>query len=298
MQLRRGRAAALLSGAMLALGAAISALVVADRGTEVSTVPASPTAVHDSGAPNVVVVMTDDQALATMRGMPLTRRLIGDAGTTFHDAFVSFPLCCPSRATFLTGQYAHNNRVRDNHPPAGGYQALDTQHTLPVSLARAGYATGFVGKFLNGYGEGSAIREVPAGWNEWYALPGRNKQRAFDFDLNENGELVHYSPGKGRSNYKTKVLADKAAGFVRRRAPASARSSSGWPPTGHTRTRTCPRTPSETPSRRRAIAAASRATAWRGTRPRTSGTSPTSRARCASSRCSAPRPTGGWTATS
>ncbi|MQA73593.1 MAG: sulfatase-like hydrolase/transferase [Solirubrobacterales bacterium] len=218
MQLRRGRVAVLLAGVLVVLGV-ITALVVADRGDKISTVPASPAAAYDSRAPNVVVVMTDDQAFETMRAMPLTRRLIGDAGTTFDNAFVSFPLCCPSRATFLTGQYAHNNGVRDNHPPAGGYQALDKQRTLPVWLSRAGYETGFVGKYLNGYGEGAAIREVPPGWSEWYAVPGRNKQRAFDFDLNENGELVHYDRRGERPNYKTKVLADKAAGFVRRRAP-------------------------------------------------------------------------------
>src|SRR4051812_45513325 len=59
--------------------------------------------------PNVVVVMTDDQTAASVRFMPSVRRLIGRAGTVFSNYFVSYPLCCPSRATFLTGQYAHNS---------------------------------------------------------------------------------------------------------------------------------------------------------------------------------------------
>ncbi|MGH2986702.1 MAG: sulfatase family protein [Solirubrobacterales bacterium] len=189
-------------------------------GGEVTTERAAPAAQFDREGPNIVVVMTDDQALDTMGAMPLTRRLIGERGTTFERAFVSFPLCCPSRATFLTGQYAHNHGVRNNGGPRGGYRRLDREHTLPVWLSRAGYRTGFVGKFLNGYGEGEAVREVPPGWSDWYGLPGKNKQRAFDFDLNENGELVHYGGESGDSDpYKTDVLADKAAQFVRRAAP-------------------------------------------------------------------------------
>ena len=190
--------------------------------------PTPPSEAVERPALNVVVVMTDDQALDTMGAMPLTRRLIGERGTSFDHAFVSFPLCCPSRATFLTGQYAHNHGVRDNAGPRGGYQRLDRDHTLPVWLSNAGYRTAFVGKFLNGYGAGKAVREVPPGWSEWYGLPAANKQRAFDFDLNENGEVVHYGGEPGRPDpYKTNVLADKAVGFVRR-AAASRRPFFLW----------------------------------------------------------------------
>jgi arylsulfatase A-like enzyme len=200
--------------------AAVALLIAGCGGADVATEPTAPAARFEREAPNFVVVMTDDQALDTMAAMPLTRRLIGDRGTTFERAFVSFPLCCPSRATFLTGQFAHNHGVRNNSGPRGGYQRLDRERTLPVWLSRAGYRTGFVGKFLNGYGEGDAVREVPPGWSDWYGLPGEAKQRAFDFDLNENGEIVHYGGRSGEPGpYKTDVLADKAAGFVRRAAP-------------------------------------------------------------------------------
>ncbi len=192
-------------------------VVAAQDGSSHLTAP-NPT--YDPEAPNVVVVMTDDQALDTMAAMPLTRRLIGSRGTTFERAFVSFPLCCPSRATFLTGQYAHNHGVRNNAGPHGGYKSLDKGHTLATWLAAAGYRTGFVGKFLNGYGEGDAVTEVPPGWSEWYGLPGKAKQRAFDFNLNENGEIVHYGGAQGKQGpYKTDVLADQAAGFIHRSAP-------------------------------------------------------------------------------
>src|SRR5438128_3700175 len=102
--------------------------------------------------PNVLVLETDDQTLDELAVMPNVRRLIGDQGVTFDDNFDSFSLCCPSRASFLTGQYSHNNGVRGNAPPQGGYQALDKTNTLAVWLQQAGYYTMHLGKFLNGYG--------------------------------------------------------------------------------------------------------------------------------------------------
>ncbi|MGI9020619.1 MAG: sulfatase-like hydrolase/transferase [Solirubrobacterales bacterium] len=61
--------------------------------------------------PNIVVVMTDDQAYGTLAEMPAVQADLVAHGTSYERFFVSFPLCCPSRATFLTGQYFHNHRV-------------------------------------------------------------------------------------------------------------------------------------------------------------------------------------------
>jgi N-acetylglucosamine-6-sulfatase len=206
------------AGVLLVLAATVSvALLLGGGGArKLSTTPIEQAARYNKEAPNVVVVMTDDQAVDTMRAMPRTRHLVGAKGVRFSNSVVSFPLCCPSRATFLTGQYAHNHGVIDNHPPRGGYPALDVRNTLPVWLSRAGYRTGFVGKFLNGYGQKGAAREVPPGWTDWYALPTRAKQHPFNYKLNENGELVAY--GDRNRDYKTQVLADKASGFVREHA--------------------------------------------------------------------------------
>jgi N-acetylglucosamine-6-sulfatase len=96
--------------------------------------------------PNVVVIMTDDQTARSLSVMPRTLELLGEAGTTFDRAFASYPLCCPSRATFLTGQYSHNHGVASNRPPEGGYGRLDHRETLPVWLQEAGYATTHIGK--------------------------------------------------------------------------------------------------------------------------------------------------------
>ena len=62
------------------------------------------------GRPNVVVIMTDDQDVASMRVMDQTRRLLARRGVTFARHYATFPLCCPSRAAYMTGQYAHNER--------------------------------------------------------------------------------------------------------------------------------------------------------------------------------------------
>ena len=69
------------------------------------------------GRPNILVVMTDDMAAADVELMPNVQKLLAGKGTTFADAVDSFPLCCPARATFITGQYAHNHGVKGNFYP-------------------------------------------------------------------------------------------------------------------------------------------------------------------------------------
>jgi len=109
----RSWTAATLGGALLA---ALALLLAAGGSSRAQRAPAS-----DDGRRDVVLIMTDDQTVESMRVMPRTRRLLGDRGTTFARNFVSYPLCCPSRATLLTGEYAHNSGVLGNRPPQGGY---------------------------------------------------------------------------------------------------------------------------------------------------------------------------------
>src|SRR5215211_8622998 len=82
---------------------------------------ARPAGTGKDGRPNILVVMTDDQAAADVAQMPNVKRLLAKRGTTFADAIDSFPLCCPARATFITGQYAHNHGVDGNFYPYGWY---------------------------------------------------------------------------------------------------------------------------------------------------------------------------------
>ena len=177
-----------------------------------------------SNAPNVVVVMTDDQRADDMSPIPKTRRLIGEAGVTFTRAYASYPVCCPARATFFTGQYAQNHRVRCLYPwCGGGYGRLNQREYLPVWLERAGYATAHVGKFLNGYGR-EQPPDVPNGWTEWYGLVDHSTYRMWGYDIYENGRRQTY----GRvlrevpRLYQTDVLTRKAVDFIRDRAAGDA----------------------------------------------------------------------------
>lgn len=174
-----------------------------------ATVVAAPAAAR----PNVVVIQTDDQSLSTMHAMQRTQGLIGGAGVSFDRYYASYSLCCPSRATLLTGRYAHNHGVESNVPPAGGYWAFDDRSTLPVWLQRAGYATAHVGKYLNGYMFG-----VPRGWSEWYTGIDPTTYRYHDYLLNENGVPRWY--GRRERDYQTDVLTRKAVSVIRRRAPS------------------------------------------------------------------------------
>ncbi|MEL7206810.1 MAG: sulfatase-like hydrolase/transferase [Actinomycetota bacterium] len=163
--------------------------------------------------PNLVLVYTDDQTLESMRHMPQTRALIGDAGTTFTQAVANFPLCCPARATLLTGQYAHNNGVEDNNPPFGGWVAFDETNALPVWLDAAGYETSYIGKYLNGWGLDPGSSGVPPGWDRWFGLTvsGVEKGAAYgyyEYSVVDNGVLVPY--GGADEDYQTDVFARRA----------------------------------------------------------------------------------------
>jgi N-acetylglucosamine-6-sulfatase len=187
-------------------------------GTLSAGAAAAPSAASGSAQrPNIVVLMTDDQTVESLRVMPNVERLLVERGATFESSLASFPLCCPSRATFLTGQYAHNHGVLSNHPPEGGYDALDNSNTLPVWLQRAGYVTAHVGRYLNGYGNRDPT-EVPPGWSEWYGAVADSAFGFYDYTLNENGRLVAY--GRSPGAYQTDVYAQKAVDIVRRRAAA------------------------------------------------------------------------------
>jgi arylsulfatase A-like enzyme len=157
--------------------------------------------------PNIVVIMTDDQRLDKMRVMSKARSLIGDRGTTFTNYFAAQPWCCPSRATYLTGQYPHNHGVYSNNPPTGGYTKLNHTNTLAVWLQKAGYFTSHIGKFMNGYGEDGTRTEIPVGWSDWQTVVAP-AHRYYNYTINDNGQLVNY--GQEPQDYMTDVLSRRA----------------------------------------------------------------------------------------
>ena len=206
-----------------AAGALASIAAAASFASSPSPEPALAQADADE-QPNIVVVMSDDQTQDSMRYMSRVRELIGERGATFPVSVTNWPVCCPSRATFQTGQYAHNHEVLGNQPPLGGFDRLDISQTLPVWLQDAGYYTAHIGKFLNGY-ERSAVG-VPPGWSEWHG--SKDTYRFYGYTLLEDGALNTYgSPNEDPDNptdpasYSTDVYTDKAVELIDRRAPSN-----------------------------------------------------------------------------
>jgi arylsulfatase A-like enzyme len=163
-----------------------------------------------SDRPNVVVIMTDDQETTSMRFMPRTRDLLERRAVSFSNAFVSFPLCCPSRATYLSGRYAHNHGVFFNELPYG-YDAFRGQEMLPVKLREAGYRTIHVGKYLNNYGTTNPT-EVPKGWTDWHAMVGTSAHWYHGYTMNHDGGLERYGRPEDADpkTYQTDVLREIA----------------------------------------------------------------------------------------
>src|SRR5919106_4045624 len=181
----RGRSPGALLVAVVALGALAASA---------SLPGGNPASAKKAKRPNVVFVRTDDQTAESMRAMSNVNSRLARYGTTFANSFVNLPVCCPSRATFLTGQYAHNHGTLTNSAPRGGFAKFNADHggnTLPAWLQRAGYYTAHIGKYLNGYGAPENQTFVPSGWTEWRgAVAGA--QSVYDYALNENGTLVEY----------------------------------------------------------------------------------------------------------
>ena len=166
----------------------------------------------------MILVLADDLDLATARQLPALDLLLAEEGITFENAFVDYPVCCPSRASILTGLYTHNHGVRGNAPPLGGFEKFrdegNEEKTIAVHLQENGYQTALFGKYLNEYPADDPTH-VPSGWDEWYATIA-DSTTYYGYDLNENGEIVSY--GENPEDYLTDVLSGKATEYVRRAA--------------------------------------------------------------------------------
>jgi arylsulfatase A-like enzyme len=108
-------------------------------------------AVAPTGAPNILIVLTDDQrAMGSLDVMPYTRNWLEAGGTDFPNAFVTTPLCCPSRAALLTGMYAHNTGITIDHEDPAKLASIQPL-TMESVLQPNGYSTGLFGKYFNGW---------------------------------------------------------------------------------------------------------------------------------------------------
>lgn len=194
---RRGVGLALALAALLVSGFAPSPSVPVDRRL------------------NIVLILSDDQSPDSLpHDPPVMPYLQGrmadptDHWTTFANAFLNTPLCCPSRATILTGLYSHHTGVQTNYD--GG--RLDESSTIATWLHDAGYRTGLIGKYLNGYPFGSAPY-VPPGWDRWLVKEqGSQGSLYYDYVLVDQGYPVFH--GTGAQDYSTDVYSAAAVDFI------------------------------------------------------------------------------------
>lgn len=170
--------------------------------------------------PNIVFILTDDQdvALNGQEPMPKTRRLIGDAGVTFENMFVTSPLCCPSRSSILTGKYSHNHGAVNNSLGGGcssssWQQQSEQGRTLATYLRSLGYSTFFAGKYLNEYGSPSVggVSHVPPGWTSWNGLLFNSVY--YNYTLSVDGKAEVHGDNYSE-DYLTDVIASKALQFL------------------------------------------------------------------------------------
>jgi N-acetylglucosamine-6-sulfatase len=161
---------------------------------------------------NFVFVMTDDLDERSMEKLDGIREVMGSNGTTFENAYVTYSLCCPSRATMLRGQYPHNHEIIGNGLPEGGEEKFRNlgrdQSTVATWLNGAGYQTKYIGKYMNNYND----LYIPPGWDEWYVMMGNHWTLSDPTTgkINNNGQQTTLG------GHSSDVFADKASDFIRR----------------------------------------------------------------------------------
>ena len=169
---------------------------------------AGPSSGADSSGdrPNFIHILTDDQTIDSLVYMRRTERLIKAEGVSFVNHFATQPLCCPSRASFLTGQYPHNHGVLGNEEPYA-FGAMDFGSTLYTALDDAGYRTGWIGKVLNA--QGSEAVEPPTGFDEWLVPTVAGEGDMFDYTLSDSGTVREVE-----GIYQNRFYADRAKDFL------------------------------------------------------------------------------------
>src|SRR5215213_635310 len=222
MQASRQRSGQVRLALMLIIGVAAAAACVAALLWWKAPVDPAQAATQ----PNIIFILTDDMRKddLTEQYMPQTTAELVKKGMSFQNAFVSNPLCCPSRATIMRGQYGHNTDIwfntnifdPDPNVRDGGWLGYNgngyEKDNVATHLKAAGYRTGLFGKYLNGY-SGATDNTPPLGWNRWFAF---KTLHYYGYDVNDNGTIKHF--GSRNSDYSTNVLNTQVQDFIRTNA--------------------------------------------------------------------------------
>ncbi len=167
--------------------------------------------------PNLIVVLLDDADVEITESMPRLRSLLIEKGARFSSHVANTPLCGPSRAILLAGQYAHNTKVYYNDGPEGGYTPWSKggydEKNLGPWLQGLGYRTGLFGKYMNGFPLDRLETDVPKGWDDFQGVMSDREARNNRFTLNENGALKLYDASTG--GYQTDLLSRRLESFLR-----------------------------------------------------------------------------------
>src|SRR5215208_3833278 len=164
--------------------------------------------------PNFFFIMTDDMSKWMLEHMPITTGRIGGEGLTFENFYAAQPLCSPNRASLLTGRYPHNHTVVNNDAAARQFREKRfDQDTFATQLkSTAGYRTGFVGKYFNGYTASTENCYVPPGWDYWVGLASHSN---LTIQANVNGR---WSDTGISVRQEARRLADHVDSFMRNNA--------------------------------------------------------------------------------
>jgi N-acetylglucosamine-6-sulfatase len=222
MQARSKRSGQVRLALMLIIGVAAAAACVAALMWWKAPVDPAQAATQ----PNIIFIITDDMRKDDLNPtyMPQTTKQLVEKGRSFQNAFVSNPLCCPSRATIMRGQYGHNTKIwfntnifdPDPNVHDGGWLGYNgngyEKDNVATHLKAAGYRTGLFGKYLNGYVD-ATDNTPPLGWDRWFAF---KTLHYYGYDVNDQGTIKHY--GSKNSDYSTNVLNTQVQDFIRTNA--------------------------------------------------------------------------------
>jgi len=177
--------------------------------------PATPLSEPADARPNIVFVLLDDAAWDTL-GKPALEHYptlleIAEQGLYVDKFFLTTPLCGPSRASILRGQFGHNTGILNNWPPNGGFEEFHSRgyadNDMGALMSEAGYSTYFVGKYQNNGFPGASgnSRYVPPGWDRFYGTLGN---QYFETAYIDNGKRGHHESGSFRSDHEFDIAVE------------------------------------------------------------------------------------------